>query len=47
MGCFLEGQAVPLTLPLEPAAKTPDSLAVSGLAHLAVRAVVVSCPSHI
>lgn len=42
MGCFLDGQAVPLTLPLEPAAKTPDSLAVSGLVHLAVRAVVVS-----
>lgn len=41
MGCFLDGQAIPLTLPLEPAAKTPESLSVGGQVHLSVRSVAV------
>jgi hypothetical protein len=44
LGCFIEGQAVPLTLPLEHTPKMPDSMLaapVTGMVHMEVRTVEV------
>ena len=41
VGCFIEGQPVPLTLPLESTPKMPEALKTSGLVHILAQTVLI------
>ncbi len=41
IGCFIERQPVPLTLPLEATPKMPESLEVSGMVHIMAQAIAI------